>query len=180
MRPAMHVCLTLAAAALLAGCGGKKSAAPSTAPTVPPVATTTPTTAPTVTLPPTVTSAADLAACLELMQNLRIVSALMSQSTEQITQALHPKDLAVKTRNSQKSMLYAAKVLALVDAPPSLTQAQAQLVGGMRRFAADFGRAARATEKGDILKASQELHDGVALTALRASTAKITRACGNG
>ena len=125
----------IALAVALAGCGGKTATRTVTT-TVP--ASTTP--APAA---PTLTSAADLAACNELETNIRIVSQLISGSVEALTHSLHPKQLAKRTGDTQKNLLFAANVLASIDAPPSLVPARGQLVVGLRQFAADFGRAKR-------------------------------------
>jgi hypothetical protein len=186
-RVLTFVCLMLGAALLVAGCGGNKKAASSTtAPVSVPPATTAATTAPTSTttqthpLAPTLTSASDLAACVELTTNLRVISTLIRSSVEDITQALHPKQLAKKTSDASQNLLYSAKVIALLEVPPSLEKTRARFVSGIRRFGADYARASKATAKGDLARASHYLHDGVALAEIDAASKKINRVCGNG
>src|SRR3954468_23693126 len=126
MRLSSLACL-LAATGLLAGCGGKSSSPPRGTDTVAPPATTQ---APTRTFPsgPVFTSASDVAACAQLEQTIQTVSQVVSSSTEAMTQALHPPQLAKLTGNAQQSLVYSAKVIALVDAPKALVGSQKQLV----------------------------------------------------
>jgi hypothetical protein len=154
----------IALAAVLAGCGDKSSA--------PPAAVTT-----TVPAAPTLTSESDLAACNELETNIRIVSSLISGSVEMMTQSLHPKQLAKRTGDTQKNLLLSASVLSLIAAPRPLVQAQKQLVAGLQRFAADFGRAKQSVSRNDIAKAAQQLVDRPALAKVTAATHEIDRAC---
>jgi hypothetical protein len=51
-------------------------------------------------------------------------------------------------------------------------------VRGLRRFAADFGRAGASVARGDLATAAQQLVDRQALTLVKDATAKIDRACG--
>jgi len=148
-------------AATLAGCGGKTSAPP-----------------PQAASGPTLTSASDRAACNQLEGNIRIVSQLVSTSVEAMTQSLHPKELAQRTGNAQRSLLYSANVLSLIAAPRSLAPARHRLVAGLRQFAADFGRAQKSVERNDIAKAARQLVDRPALAKVSAATQKIDRACG--
>jgi hypothetical protein len=152
-----------ALALVLADCGGKSSA---------PTATTT---APPA---PTLTSASDLAACNALETSIRVVSQIVSNSVEAMTQSLHPKQLAKRTGDTQKNLLYAANLVSRVVPPRSLVQARRQLIAGLRQFAADFGRAQKSVARNDIAKASRQLVDRPALAKLTAATKKIDRACG--
>jgi hypothetical protein len=152
-----------ALAAVLAGCGGKTSA---------PTATTTASPAPTLT------SASDLAACNALETSIRVVSQIVSNSVEAMTQSLHPKQLAKRTGVTQKNLLYAANLVSRIVPPRSLVQARRQLIAGLRQFAADFGRAQKSVARNDIAKASRQLVDRPALAKLTAATKKIDRACG--
>jgi hypothetical protein len=160
---AAHVLALLAFAAALAGCGGRTSAQSTT------------TTRPAA---PTLTSASDRAACNELESDIRIVSQLVSNSVEVMTQSLHPKELARRTGETQRNLLYAASVLSLIDAPTSLAPAQHRLVLGLKQFAADFGRAQRSVARNDIAKAARQLVDRPALANVAAATRTIDRACG--
>jgi len=175
MRRALPVCL--AVTALAAGCGGGKKAATTAAPPPPPPPpATTSTTAPSG---PTVTSAADIAACSELARNLQVVSQMTAISTEVLaTQSVHPKDLAKRVRDSQKVLLYAARVMSLTDVPSSLATTRARFVAAIRKFASDFGRARKAVLAGDLAAASTVLHDEPALQVLQASSHRIEQTCG--
>jgi hypothetical protein len=141
--------------------------------TVPDATTTT-----TTPAPPTLTSAGDRAACNELETNIRIVSQLISGSVEALTHSIHPKQLAKRTGDTQKNLLFASSVLASIGAPPSLVPARAQLVVGLRQFAADFGRARRSVERNDLPTAARQLVDRPALANVTAATQTIDRACG--
>ena len=157
--------LVVLLALAVTGCGGgKKPAAPATTAATPTV--------------PTFTSVVDIAACQELQTKIRIVSQLVSASVEVMTQSVHPKQLAQRAANTQKNVAYAATVLAQIVVPASLEQAQRNLVAGLRRFAGDFGKAARSVRQNDIAKAAQQLVDKPALAEVTAATAKINRACG--
>src|SRR5438876_2576853 len=172
MRPrALQLRAATSLALALAGCG-HHAAAP-VAPPPPPAPQ--PTAAPP---PPTLTSAADLAACSELETNIRIVSQLISNSVETMTQSLHPKELAKRTGETQRNLLYAASVLSQIDPPRSLVHARRQLVVGLQEFAADFGRAERSVARNAIATAARQLVDRPALAKVTASTGAIDRACG--
>jgi Na+-transporting NADH:ubiquinone oxidoreductase subunit NqrC len=162
-RQAVHLLAVTALAVALAGCGGKSSS---------PAPTTTAATAPTIT------SASDLAACNALETSIRVVSQIVSNSVEAMTQSLHPKQLAKRTGDTQKNLLYAANLVSRIVPPRSLVQAQRELIVGLRLFAADFGRAQKSVARNDMAKASRQLVDRRALAKLKAATNKIDRACG--
>src|SRR4051812_16757206 len=97
----------LAAVALLAGCGGKATSPPS-ATNTPAAAAATPTPTPTVALskgPDPLTSPTDLAACAQLERAVQAVSALVGHTTEGLTQAVRPEDLAKLTGTARSSLL---------------------------------------------------------------------------
>ena len=100
-RPFVQAVVVLA----LAGCGGKEAATP-------PVTT--------ATAPSTFTSAADRAMCSELQTKVRLVSQVVSGSVELMTQSLHPKELARRTGEAQRNILYAAGALELMRVPRAL------------------------------------------------------------
>jgi hypothetical protein len=172
------VAVAVALAVALAGCGGKTvtrtvttTVTASTTPAVP--TSTTPTPA-----APTLTSAADRAACNELETNIRIVSQLISGSVEALTHSIHPKQLARRTGDTQKNLVFAANVLASIGAPPSLVPARGRLVLGLRQFAADFGRAQKSVARNDLPTAAKQLVDRRALANVSAATQAIDKACG--
>ena len=171
-RRALQLLAATALVVALAGCG-HHAAAP-VAPPPPPPAPQPPAAPP----PPTLTSAADLAACNELETNIRIVSQLISNSVETMTQSLHPKELAKRTGETQRNLLYASSVLSQIDPPRSLVHARRQLVTGLREFAADFGRAKRSVARNDIATAARQLVDRPALAKVTGATGAIDRACG--
>src|SRR4051812_40507086 len=138
----------LASAGLLAGCGGKTETAATPTPTI---ATATPTPSPT----PAFTSAKDLAACSALEQTVQAASLIVGHTTEGITQATNPKELAEKVGIAQKSLLDSAKVVELPRPPQPLVSSQRQFVAGLRMFAADFGRGKLAAAKGDMDSATR-------------------------
>lgn len=162
-RQAVYLLAVTALAAVLAGCGGKSS---SPAPTT------------TAAAAPTLTSASDLASCNALETSVRVVSQIVSNSVEAMTQSLHPRQLAKRTGDTQKNLLYAANLVSRIVPPRSLVQAQRQLIVGLRLFAADFGRAQKSVARNDMAKASRQLVDRPALAKLKAATKKIDRACG--
>jgi hypothetical protein len=174
----VRVFSVIALAVALAGCGGKTATRTVTttvaAPTTPAVpAPTTPARA-----APTLTSAADRAACDELETNIRIVSQLISGSVEALTHSLHPKQLAKRTGDTQRNLVFAANVLASIGAPPSLVPARGRLVLGLRQFAADFGRAKESVARNDLPTAARQLVDRPALANVTAATQAIDKACG--
>jgi hypothetical protein len=165
--------LAVAALALvLAGCGHKAAAPATTGPLPPPPAPPAP------PPPPTLTSQSALEACGELQTNIRLVSQLISASVEEMTQSVHPKQLAKRTGDTRKNLLYSARVLEQIHPPPSLRASKRQLVAGLRAFAADFGKAQKAVEKDNLARAAHVLADPVALAKITASTTRIDRACG--
>ena len=168
----------LAAAGLVAGCGGKASSPPSATATATAAAATA---TPTVALskgPDPLTSDADLAACAQLEQVVQAVSSLVGHTTEGITQAQHPDALAKATGTAQNSLLDSAKLVELVDATKPLVGAQRRLAQALRMFAADFGRAKASALKGDINKAAQQTVDETALRRMQVSVKRIDDLCG--
>jgi hypothetical protein len=159
-------------ALVLAGCGGKADPAATPTPTIAtPTATATAAT-------PKLTSATDLAACSDLERTVQAVSLVVGHTTEGITQALHPKELAKKIATAQQSLLDSARVVELVHAPVALIGSQHKFVQGLRMFAADFERAKATTAKGDMAKATQQLTDEVALRKIQTSAKRIDDLCG--
>jgi hypothetical protein len=161
-RGVVHALAVAALAAAVAGCGGGKSSSH----------------AATTATAHTLTSPADVAACNELEANIRGISQLVSSSVEAMTQSLHPKELARRTGNTQKNLLYAAVVLTQIQAPSSLAQAKLRLIAGLRRFAGDFGRARASVARNDIATAAGQLVDRPALAGVSSATRAIDRACG--
>jgi hypothetical protein len=151
----------------LAGCGGGKAAAPPT----------TATSAAATPAPKPFTSVLDIAACNELEAKIQIVSQLVSSSVEVMTQSVHPKELAKRAGDTRDNLLYAAHVLAQIVVPKSLVQAQQKLTAGLRRFAADFGRAQTSVRHNKIARAARQLVDKPALATVTAATGTIDRAC---
>jgi hypothetical protein len=139
----------------LAGCGGKKSAAPANTT----IATVHP------------------ASCADLERNIALVSQLVSGSVELMTQSVHPKQLAKRAGDTRRNLAYAANVLAQEQVPPSLEPAKRQFVAGLRAFSADFGRAQKAVERNDLRTAAVALVDRPALAKVKAATRAIDRAC---
>jgi hypothetical protein len=155
----------VAFAALLSGCGGGGKAS------APPAAGTTQG-APAVSAP-------YRAACTNLETTIGIVSRLVSGSVDLITESSRPSQLATRTGQGQQHFLLAARVLASIQAPQAAAPAQRRLVAGLRRFAADLGRAQQSVERGDIAGAAGELADRQALADIQAATTEIDRVCGD-
>jgi ABC-type uncharacterized transport system auxiliary subunit len=168
----VRVFSVLVLAVALGGCGGKTATRTVTATVPAPPMTTAAGPAPTLT------SAADRAACNELETNIRIVSQLISGSVEALTSSIHPKQLAKRTGDTQKNLLFASNVLATITTPSSLVAARDQLVLGLRQFAADFGRARKSVARDDLPAAAKQLVDRTALANVQASTQAIDTACG--
>jgi|GEM_PF-5786752 len=178
MRLAGIGCVLLTAA-LAAGCGGKSadsSAAAATA--AAPKATATPKPSPTSSPAPKLQSASDLRACAVLEQAITAVSELIGHTTENMTQALHPKQLAKLTGTAQHSLIDSANLIAIISAPDPLVDSQHEIEKGLRMFAADFGRAKVSTAKGDMAKASAQMVDKTALRKIQESAKYIDDACG--
>jgi hypothetical protein len=168
----------------LAACGGTSGTrvvtvtAPATTLTAPTATTPAPATTLAVPSGPTLEALADREACNELQTNIRIASQLVATSAQEITHSLHPKQLARHTGDTRRNLLFAANVLSSIEAPASLVPAKKQLVAGLRRFAADFGRAQRSVAAGSIAKAAQQLVDRPALAQVTTATQTIEHACG--
>ncbi len=154
----------LATAGLLVACGSDRAAAP-------------PETSTAAEPVPAIVSPSDVAACVELEQRIAVVSHVVSGSTEAITKARNPKQLARLTGEAQQSLVISARALELADAPPALARSKRRLVAGLREYAADFERARRSTLRGDIETAAGQLHDEIALDKIVTSLKKIDRAC---
>jgi hypothetical protein len=170
----MRLFCVLATAALLAGCGGGKAhPAPSATATVAPERTATASPA-----PPKLTSASDLAACAQLERAVQAVSALVGHTTEGITRARHPRELAKRMSTAQHSLLDSAKLVELVDASRPLAGAQRGLAKGLRMFAADFERAKSSAARGNVAKAAQQTVDEAALRRIQVSVKRIDDLCG--
>jgi hypothetical protein len=150
-RPAAHVVSALVLALTASGCGGGGSAS-STAP--------------------------DRAACDRVETKVRDVSQLVGGTVDLITQSVRRKELARRTGEGRRNLLYAASVLSRVDTPPSLAPAWHELIAGLRQVAGDFGRAQKAVQRNDMATAATQLADRSALAKLQASTRKIDRVCG--
>jgi hypothetical protein len=165
VRRAAHAFSVIALAAALAGCGSETSA--------PTVVTTTGT-----STGPTLTSAADVAACNELETKIRIVSRLVSASVAEMTNSLHPKQLATLAGATKKNLAFAANVLSSIETPRSLVTARKRLVAGLRWFAADFGRVRKSVARHDMARAARQLVDRPALAIVTAATRTIDRVCG--
>ena len=169
----------LAAAGLISGCGGKAASSPPSATATAAAATATPT--PVRTLSPgpdPLTSPADLAACAQLEQAVQAVSALVGHTTEGITQAVRPDELAKLTGTAQSSLLDSAKLIELVPATEPLIGSQRNLARALRMFAADFGRAKASAVKGDVNKAAEQTVDKTALRKMQVSVKRIDDLCG--
>ncbi len=95
-----------------------------------------------------------------------------------MTQSIHPKQLATRTANTEKNLLYSAHVLSQLAVPSALVQPRNQLVEGLREFGADFGRAQKSVARDDLAAAARQLVDRRALAKVTASTSAIDRACG--
>jgi hypothetical protein len=170
MRAAVLLLASIGAAAALAGCGGGSGSGTGAQPTTATTAVEPP--------PPTLTAPSDLAACNELETNIRLVSQLISSSVNAITQSVHPQELATRTGDTRKNLLLAANVLSTIRTPAAVTAARDRLVTGLRRFAADFGKAQRSAARNDLAAAASQLVDRAALADVTAATQTIDGACG--
>jgi hypothetical protein len=147
--------------------------------TAPPATTAGTTTAPTTPLPTTKGGGfTTYEACVQLETNIRIVSQLVAVSAQEVTNSVHPAQLARRTGDTRRNLLLAASVLQSIETPPTLTRAKRELLSGLRDFAADFGRAQRAVQQKNMRKAAQALVDRSALAKVTESTRAIDRACG--
>lgn len=168
--PLFRLACILAAVGLLAGCGGNTNPPSASTPPATPAETAAPT--------PAFTSATDLAACGQLEQAVQAVSQLIGHTTEGITQALNPKELAEKLGTARRSLLDSANLIMLVRPPGPLVGSQRQFVKGLRMFAADFKRGTASAAKGDMAKATEQLTDEAALRKIQVSAKKIDDMCG--
>ena len=123
-------------------------------------------------------SADDAAACAQLERLVQAVSLVVGHTTEGITQALHPQELATRIGTAQQSLLDSAKVVEIVHVPAALADSQRQFAKGLRMFAADFGRAKATTRKGDMNKATEQLTDEAALRKIQVAAKRIDDLCG--
>jgi hypothetical protein len=168
--PLFRLACILVLVGLLAGCGGTTDSPSAATATATPTETAAPT--------PAFTSADDLAACGQLEQAVQAVSQLIGHTTEGITQALNPKDLAKQVGTAQRSLLDSANLIMIVRPPKPLVASQREFVKGLRMFAADFGRGKASAATGDMAKATQQLTDEKALRKIQTSAKKIDDLCG--
>jgi hypothetical protein len=162
------LCCALAAAGLLTGCGSK----------APEPRSATSTAAATASPEAALTSPSDVAACGQLEETIRAVSLVVGHTTEDITQALHPKELAAKLGTARHSLLDSAKVVEIVRAPKPLAGSQREFAQGLRMFAADFARGQRSAAMGDMQKATAQLTDEAALRKIQVAAKHIDDLCG--
>src|SRR3954447_4695364 len=99
----------------LAGCGGKSKPSPTTAP-----------------------QSVDAASCNQLEGYIRLVSQVISTSVQEMTQSVHPKQLAARTGATQRNLARAPNVIERFQLPPTLDQPRTRLVRELRLFGADF------------------------------------------
>jgi hypothetical protein len=168
----------LVLAGLVAGCGSSSTPspaakAPAKSSTPKPAAKKTPT--PVAKL----TSADDVAACAQLEQVITAVSELVGHTTENLTQAEHPKELAQLTGKAQQSLVDSANLVKIVQAPEPLAGSQRKFEKGLRMFAADFGRAKASTAKGDMATATKQMTDDTALRNIQVAAKSIDDRCGD-
>jgi hypothetical protein len=164
---------------LLAGCGSKAASPPSSTPTVAADASTpTATAKKTATPAPALTSPDDLAACAVLEQAVQAVSQLVGHTTEGITKATNPQELAKQVGTARQSLLDSAKLVELADSPKSLVSSQHEFAQALRMFAVDFGRGKAAAAKGDMANATKLLTDEKALRKIQVSAKRIDDQCG--
>jgi hypothetical protein len=155
---------TLLVASSLAGCGGSGvDASTSTAP---------------ATTAATRTASEYVAACARLQSTIVSISQLVTGTVDEITNSLHPKELARRAAEGERNVLFAARVLRSIAAPPTLVPARDRLVVGLREFARDLGRAHASVAHGDLAAAARQLADPAVLRKLASSTRTIARACG--
>jgi hypothetical protein len=171
MHSSRFACI-LATTALLAGCGGSDDPPSAAKATATPASTETP--APT----PAFTRTNDIAACAQLEQAVQAVSQLIGHTTEGITQATNPKELASRVGTAQKSLLDSANLVEIVIPPEPLEASQKNFVKGLRMFAADFGRGKKSAAKGDMATATQQLTDETAMHKIQVAAKKIDDMCG--
>jgi hypothetical protein len=154
LRQVLAIAAAAAVAALAAGCGGG-------------------THQPATTAKPL----AGTVACQELELDVQFISQLISNNVEAITHSIHPKQLAHRTGVAHQSLLVAARLVERFRAPAALVHARAQLIDGLQRYAADFGRAQHSVAKNDLATASEQLVDPQALEEVKAATKEIDRHC---
>ena len=94
--------------------------------------------------------------CSQLEGSIRIVSEVVSNSVEAMTQSLHPKQLATRTGEAQRNLIASARFLSQLEVPEALMPAQRRLVAGLRQFARDFGRARESAARNDLATASPQ------------------------
>ena len=164
----------VATALVTAGCGSEGKPRPAKATATAATATATA----SASAAPELTSAEDVAACAQLERLVQAVSLVVGHTTEGITQAQHPKELAAKIGTAQQSLLDSAKVVEIVKVPAPLTGSQRDFAKGLRMFAADFGRAKATTRKGDMGRATQQLTDKTALRKIQVAAKRIDDLCG--
>lgn len=185
--PPMRLLSLLAVALLLAGCGQQSgpasptSAAPSVGHTAGPVAgpvgPVAPAASPSASSGKVPISAADRAACAQLLSRLDQVSIVISASSELIANSTDTATLGQRIADEAAQLHTAADLMARGPVPAPLAQADQDLVAALRAFTDDFNRAGDAAKRGDLRTAVGAMRDEAAVQRIVAASQTIEDSC---
>lgn len=164
--PPMRLLSLIAVALLVAGCGqqvGSPAASPSTsaAPSAGKVSI----------------SAADRAACAQLLGRLEQVTLAISASSELIANSTDTRQLRQRIGEEAAQLRQAADLMAQGPAPAPLLKADQDLVAALRTFTDDFNRANEAAARGDLRAAGDAMRDEAAVQRIVAASTTIEDSC---
>jgi hypothetical protein len=174
----MRRALVALAALLAAGCGGggaPPASTPSPAPS--PRATVAGMASPRATATPIPLTAADGQLCPALYARLQRVTLALTSSSELIAQSENKADLTRRIATEQQQLARSARLMAAATVPAPLSAVNDRLVGALRTFSRDFGRARAPAAKGDFPAAVSAMTDKRAVNRILAAATAIQRAC---
>ena len=184
--PPMRLLTLLAVALFAAGCGQQSGPASptSTAPSAGRAAGPVAGPVGSVAVPSTgassgkvAISAADRAACAQLLSRLDQVSIVISASSELIANSTDTAQLGQRIADEAAQLKTAAELMARGPVPAPLAQADQDLVAALRAFTDDFNRAGEAAKRGDLRAAVDAMRDDAAVQRIVAASQTIEDSC---
>lgn len=122
-------------------------------------------------------SAADRAACAQLLSRLDQVSIVIGASSELIANSTDTSQLGQRIADEAAQLHTAADLMARGPVPAPLAQADQDLVAALRAFTDDFNRAGEAAKRGDLRAAVDAMRDEAAVQRIVAASQTIEDSC---
>lgn len=122
-------------------------------------------------------SAADRAACAQLLGRLDQVSIVISASSELIANSADTVQLGQRIADEAAQLRAAADLMAKGPVPAPLAGTDQALVAALRAFTDDFNRAGEAANRGDLRAAVDAMRDEAAVQSIVAASQTIEDSC---